>query len=193
MGKVKTGIGLLNLKWHPISSDAYTTAVELGSTVKAYLSIETNDLTIYGDDVLEAEQNVFKRGTLTTETWLDDLEVETKVFGGTYTSSSSEAVDNVDDIAPTGGVSFIRKLLKQDKTGGTRSIVYRAVFLPHATAVKSSQKDEADTKGDSLEPKTHPIDFSVAAGEDGNWRYRSDFPTLSEAEAYITEKTSATT
>lgn len=196
MAKVKIPIGLLGLTFYPVSASGYAAGIEMGSSVKAYLSVETNDLTIYGDDTLELDQSVFKRGTLTTETWFDDLELETKILGGKYEAitngTDKEAKDHIDDVVPDGAVSFIRKLLKREAEGDEKTIVYRAVFLPKATASKSAQKEEADTKGDSLDPKTHPVDFTIAANSSGFWRYRADFDTEEKAMAYIAAKASAT-
>lgn len=195
MGKVKAPIGLRNLNFHPTSTTGYGSAVALGSAVKAYLTIETNDMTLYGDDCLEIEEHVFKRGTLTTETWLDDLELETQIYGGTYSAvdggDGKEAIDKQDDTTPTGAVTYIRVLIKRDETTKEKSRVYRAVVLPNTTASKSSQKDEADTTGESLDPKTHPVDFTILSNDAGIWRYRADFATEAEAAAYISSKLSA--
>lgn len=191
MGKVKTPIGLLGLKFYPVKGTGYDTAVDLGSSVKAYLSVETSELTIYGDDVLELDFESFKRGTLSTETWFDDLELETKIFGGAYSSEDSDATDASDDVAPDGAVSYIRKILKKDPTTNAKSTVYRAIVLPLCTASKASQKEEADTKGDSLDPKTHPVDFYFRPNAAGKWRYRADFDTQAAAEGYIATKTAA--
>lgn len=196
MGKIQAPIGLRKLNFYPDSTTGYGAAVELGSAVKAYLGIETNDMTLYGDDCLEIEEHVFKRGTLTTETWLDDLELETKIYGGTYSKDASddgtsEAIDKQDDVTPSGGVSYIRVLIKRDAATKEKTRVYRAVFLPNVTASKASQKDEADTTGESLDPKTHPVEFTILPHDDGVWRYRADFATEAEATAYIATKLSA--
>lgn len=197
MGLIQAPIGLKDLNFHPAKDTGYDTAVPLGSAVKAYLTIETNDLSVYGDDVLELDQSVFKRGTVSTESWLDDIELETKVYGGTYQAASGsgagkEAVDNASDMTPEGALSYVRVLLKRDESTKKKSEIYRAIVLPRVTASKSSQKEEADTKGDSLDPKTHMIDFTIQQTSDGVWRYRADFDTLEAARAYITSKTGST-
>lgn len=195
MGKLKTAIGLVGLAFYPASTSGYAAAVDLGSAVKAYLSVETNDLTIYGDDVLELEMSSFKKGTLNTETWLDELELESKLYGSSYSTISDgtdmESADHIDDVTPDGAVTFIRKLLKRDPETKEKTTVYRAIVLPKCTATRASQKEEADTKGENLEPKTHPVDFSIQPDEKGYWRYRADFDTEAAAKAYIATKVSA--
>lgn len=192
MGRLRTAIGLKGLAFYPATTTGYDAGVDLGSTVKAYLSVETNDLTIYGDDVLELEMSSFKKGTLNTETWLDELELESKLYGSKYAAIDSDAVpeaaDHIDDVTPDGAVTFIRKLLKRDPETNAKSTVYRAVVLPKCTAQRASQKEEADTKGENLEPKTHPVDFTVQPNDDGYWRYRADFDTEDAALAYIKTK-----
>lgn len=195
MGNFKTAIGLKSLVFYPATSSGYGTAVDLGSAVKAYLSVETNDLTIYGDDVLELEMSSFKKGTLNTETWLDELELESKLFGSSYETvtdgTDKESADHIDDVTPDGAVAFIRKLLKRDADTNEKKTIYRAVVLPKCTAQRASQKEEADTKGESLEPKTHPVDFTVAPNDSGYWRYRADFDTEDAARNYIAAKIGA--
>lgn len=196
MGKLRTAIGLKGLAFHPATSSGYGAAVDLGSAVKAYLSVETNDLTIYGDDVLELEMSSFKKGALNTETWLDELELESKLYGSKYDTVASgtdkESADHIDDVTPDGAVTFIRKLLKRDADSNEKKTIYRAVVLPKCTAQRASQKEEADTKGESLEPKTHPVDFTVAPNDAGYWRYRADFDTEEAAQAYIASKVGST-
>lgn len=195
MKELRTAIGMNGLVFYPTAAGGYGAAVELGSAVKAYLSVETNDLTIYGDDVLELEMSSFKKGTLNTETWLDALELESALFGSSYTAVSGgdtkEAADHVDDVTPDGAVCFIRKLLKRDAETKAKTTVYRAVVLPKCTAQRASQKEEADTKGENLEPKTHPVDFTIQPNDDGYWRYRADFDTEAAALAYIASKVGA--
>lgn len=192
MGKLRTAIGLKSLAFYPATSSGYGAAVDLGSAVKAYLSVETNDLTIYGDDVLELEMSSFKKGTLNTETWLDELELESKLYGSSYATISEgtdkESADHIDDVTPDGAVAFIRKLLRRDPETEEKSTIYRAVFLPKCTAQRASQKEEADTKGESMEPKTHAVDFTIAPNDGGYWRYRADFDTEAAAVAYIATK-----
>lgn len=185
MKKLETPIGLQEIGFVKYGASAET---ELGNAVLANLSIETNDLQVYGDDALQIDQSVFKRGTLTTETLLDDLELEAALYGSTYTSSDGggKAVDKASDISPYVAVYFVQRLLLRD-TAGAQSEVYRYTVLPRTSAAKSSIKQDAQTSGESLDPKNHAVDFTIFAQDDGTWRERGDCTTLAAAkEAALT-------
>lgn len=182
MKKLQTPIGLQEIGFVKYGASSET---ELGNAVLANLSVETNDLTVYGDDALQIDQSVFKRGTLTTETLLDDLQLEAELYGSTYTAGTGGAggkvVDKTGDISPYVVVYFIQRLLLRSPEGA-QSEVYRYTVLPRTSALKSSIKQDAQTTGESLSPKNHPVDFRIFAADSGEWRQREDFTTLEAAK-----------
>lgn len=188
MKKLQTPIGLQEIGFVKFGA---TTEKTLGNSVLANLSIETNDLTVYGDDALQIDQSVFKQGTLSTETLLDDLQLEAELFGSTYTADggsgggTGKVVDKTSDISPYVAVYFIQHLMLRSEAGAM-SDVYRYTLLPKASALRSSIKQEAQTQGESIEPKNHTVDFRIFANDTtGEWRQREDFATLDAAKTAV--------
>lgn len=180
MDKTKVKIGLLDLGFCPISTEpddsvpTYAAAAKelsLGHAVKASLSVETDELAVYGDDALQISAEFFKKGKLDTEALLDDIALEGALFGATVDNDGG-VTDSDTDVAPYGAVYYTQKLMKKD-----RSIVYRAVVLFKAQATIAGTTDEANTKGERLEPKNHPLGFNISACNSGDWRWRKEYTT----------------
>lgn len=180
MKELNTPIGLQEIGFVKYGESAETT---LGNAVLANLSIETNELQLYGDDALQIDQSVFKRGTLTTETLLDSLKLEAALFGSTYSGEddTGKVVDSVSDISPYVAVYFVQRYLRRTENGEQKEI-FRYTVFPRAAALRSSIKQEAKTTGESLDPKNHTVDFSILAADDGQWRERADAATLEAAK-----------
>lgn len=185
MKELNTPIGLQEIGFVKYGESTETT---LGNAVLANLSIETNDLQLYGDDALQIDQSVFKRGTLSTETLLDSLQLEATLFGSTYSGDdgTGKAVDAVSDISPYVAVYFVQRFLRRTASGEQKE-TFRCTVFPRAAALRSSIKQEAQTTGESLDPKNHTVDFSILATDKGQWRERADAATLDAAkEAALT-------
>ena len=182
---VKTPIGMVSSYFFPFASESasghptYKEKVDMGCAVKGYLSVNTATADIYGDDVLQVPIELFVSGQMETETTLDDLEVNAKLFGHSY--EEGVETSRADDVAPNGGYAFIQSLKKNE------TIIYRPVFLPKVVAVQSSEKQEADTRREGLDPKMKAVTLKVMKDNTGEWRVRKDCDTLADAEAYIDE------
>ncbi len=183
---VKTPIGMVSSYFFPFASESasghptYKEKVDMGCAVKGYLSVNTATADIYGDDALQVPIELFVSGQMETETTLSDLEVNAKLFGHSY--EEGVETSKADDAAPNGGYAFIQSILKKDKT-----IVYRPTFLRKVAAVQSSEKQEADTRREGLDPKMNAVTLKVMKDNAGEWRVRKDCDTLADAEAYIDE------
>lgn len=70
--------------------------------------------------------------------------------------------------------------MKKDKT-----LVYRASFFYKTTAMLSAEKQEADTRKSDFNPKMNAVSLRVMKDNADAWRERQEFPTQSEAEAFI--------
>jgi len=192
--KVKTPLGMQTLDFWPISSEpekshpVYGDPVNLGAAVKGYLTVTTASATISGDDIIQVEDEVFTGGQLDTETTMSDLQVNATLFGHTWSDTDGEESMG-SDRSKAGGVSFIEPILKKDK-----SIIYRATCLRKATAMPSSEKQEADTKkAGELNPKMNAVSFKLTEDNLQSWRVRNDFATASAAEAFIKKTFGAAT
>lgn len=183
---VQVPIGMRTSTYYPIDAEpddshpTYKNAVDMGAAVKGYLSITTASAEIRGDDVTQLQTDSFVSGQLDVETTLSDLEVNSTIYGHTYTEQDGE-VSSGDDQSPNGGYSFIEPILRKDK-----SVVYRASVFPKVSATASGEKQEADTKpsGD-LNPKMNAVIFTVMEDNKGTWRQRKDFDTEKAASDWI--------
>lgn len=192
--KVQAPLGMQTLDFWPIATEpeanhpTYQEAVNLGAAVKGYLTITTASASIPGDDIVQVEDEVFTGGQLDTETTMSDLEVNSTLFGHTYSSEAGEESKSSDRSKP-GGISFIEPILKKDKT-----IIYRATCLRKCSAMAQSEKQEADTKkAGELNPKMNAVSFKVMEDNAQSWRVRNDFPSKDEAEAFIKKTFGAAT
>lgn len=184
--KVKTAVGMQTLDFWPITSEpenahpVYGEKVNLGAAVKGYLSVTTASASIPGDDIVQVEDEVFTGGQFDTETTMSDLEVNATLFGHNFSAETGEESTGNDRSKP-GGISFIEPILKKDKTQ-----IYRATCLFKASAMASSEKQEADTKKPGeLNPKMNAVSFKVMEDNKQSWRLRNDFKTKKEAEDFI--------
>lgn len=187
MGKVKEKYGLSYSAFFPIASEpedshpVYAEAVDLGAAVKAYLTINYAEAKLPGDDVIQLELKEFTGGQLDAETLLNDLEVESKLYGSRYENGMLS--DNKNDRAASGGYAYIQKLATKTKN------VCRAVFLYKATPRMNA--DNSDTKGESLTFSHNAVSYGITPDNTGDWRVRQDFGTEAEAKAFLQNLTKA--
>lgn len=186
--KVKAPLGMQTLTFYPIKTEpenalpTYDAAVDLGAAVKGYLTVTTASASISGDDITQLEDEIFTGGQVDTETTMNDLEVNSTLFGHTHSTEAGE-VSNSKDRANPGGLAFVEPILLKDK-----SIVYRATCLYKTQAMPSSEKQEADTKkAGELNPKMNAVSFKVMETNTGAWRVRQDFETLDAAKQFISK------
>lgn len=191
--KVKAPIGMQTMTFYPIKTEpdsahpTYDPGVDMGAAVKGYLTITTASASISGDDITQLEDEIFTGGQLDTETTMSDLEVNSTLYGHTYSEEDGEDSNGADRAKP-GGASFIEPILLKDK-----SIVYRATCLYKVQAMASSEKQEADTKkSGELSPKMNAVSFKVMEDNTGAWRKRQDFDTIAAAKTFISGIFSAT-
>ena len=192
--KVKVPLGMASLDFWPIKEEPanghpkYDAPVNLGAAVKGYLTVSSNVASIYGDDIEQLTDEVFSGAQLDTETTMSDLQINAQLFGHTWAESDGEE-SKTTDRAKAGGLSFIEPILRKDKT-----IIYRATCLRKATALASSEKQEADTrKTGELNPKMNAVSFKVSEDAMHSWRVRNDFETKEAAEAFIKKTFGAAT
>lgn len=183
---IKMPIGLRKAYWWPIleepenSRPVYGELVDMGSNVRAVLTLTTASASIPGDDVVQLSTDMFVEGQIESSTNYSDLELNAKLYGHTYSEENGE-VSGKDDTPKDGGYSYIQTVML-----GNKAIIYRASCFHKTTALMSSETVEADTKpvGD-LSPKTYPVTFKISTDKMGIWRVRKDFSSESEADAYI--------
>lgn len=192
--KVKTPLGMQTLDFWPITAEnanshpTYGAAVNLGAAVKGYLTVTTATASIVGDDAEQLFDEFFTSGQLDSETTMSDLQVNATLFGHSFSEENGEESKSSDSAA-LGGISFIEPILLRDK-----GKVYRATCLWKASAIASSEKQEADTrKPGELNPKNNPVSFKVMEDNMGSWRVRKDFDSYDTAYAFVKKTFGAAT
>lgn len=183
---VKVPLGMRKSWYYPIKEEpvgkkpVYDSKLDMGAAVKGYLTVTTASGSVPGDDITQVEVEKFVGGQLDAETTLDDLALNAKIYGHTYSEEDGE-VSSSDDVSPNGGYAFIEPIMKKDK-----SVVYRATCLLKVSAMAASEKQEADTKkSGELSFKNKAVSYKVMEASDTKWRHRKEFPTQAEAEQYI--------
>ncbi len=184
---VQVSIGMESSYFIPITEEpagakpVYGDKLDMGHAVKAVLSVTTASGSIVGDNLTQVEVEEFVSGQLDAETTMDDLEINSKLYGHTYSADGGE-VSKAGDSAPNGGFAFIQHILKKDK-----SKTYRVTCLHKVSAMASSEKQTATTKTPgSLSFANNTVSFKIMADNAGAWRTRQDFTDKKDAVAFIT-------
>lgn len=182
--KLKEKYGCVTSHWTPIVSEpaaahpVYGVPIDMGYNVMANLSVALANAQLHGDDILQLEVNDFVSATLSSETLLSDLEVDSKLFGARYVNG--ELTNNKDDVCAAGAFDFIQKLRTK------RGTVYRAVFLYHATP--NLGDDNITGKQGNVSFQHNAVSYTVGADNTGDWRSKKDFDNQADAEAYLAAK-----
>lgn len=181
----KGRIGLLAAGFAPIASEAadshpsYGSDIDLGSVAAANVSLTANSLRVYGDNALKISADIFDSATVDLETLLDEMSVQSALFGSTELSDGS-FIDKDTDAAATGLLHFIRELMLADKTH-----VFRAVCFYKATANLSAFREDNKTRGGQLEFGNSSIQFTCAVDNTGAWRRTAEFDTIDAAKTWV--------
>lgn len=185
---VMVEIGMESSYYFPIKSEpaaakpVYDSSLDMGHAVKAALAVTTASASIPGDNITQVEVEEFVSAQLDSETTMNSLEVNAKVFGHAYTDEGGE-VSASGDASPGGGYAFIQHIMKKDKTR-----VYRATCLHKVCAIASSEKQTANTKTPGqITFANNVVSYKVMADNTGAWRTRQDFVTKAEAAKFITD------
>lgn len=181
---VKMPVGMLRSFWAPIATEpanalpTYGDVEEMGAARTGTLAVTTATADIYGDDINLIHFEDFVSYSLTTETTLDDIEVNAKQYG--HTVVDGRVISKAGDQAPYGGYAFIEPILKTDK-----SLVYRATFLVKLSANASGEAQNAATRQGNAEPRPNSIAYTGYACNTGEWREQEEFATEALAVAWI--------
>lgn len=172
-------IGLQGLRYALLSDEdpaTYAAPAVIGKAVSASMSPELNDAKLYADDSLAESDTTFNRGTLSLVIADDDDATLAALLGRTIDPTNGIVRKN-DDVAPYVGVGrVITKIV-----GGEYK--YKAEFL-----CKVKFKDtipEENTKGESVEFQTVPLEGDVATLPNGEWSRTKTFDTKAAANDYI--------
>ena len=189
-------VGMQRSVWAPIATEpetgmpTYGDAEELGAARLGTLTVTTSAVDIEGDDVVLDHFEQFQVGTLVSETTLNDLAVNAKMYGHAYDTTDTEEASGGEDTPPFGGYGFIEPIMKN----GAAALTFRATFLPKVKANPANEAQNAATRqGGQITPSYNNITHSVYTCNTGKWRYRKEFATEAAAWSYILGKLGVTT
>lgn len=179
-------IGLNNFRYSVATVDASTGAITYATPKKPAKAISFNfeptiaDAVLYADDSVAERDNRVTGGSVTMGVDREDLQTYCDLLGHTYTSATSEVVDNADDVAPYVAVGRVTKLMVDG------SIKYRGTVL---TLVKFAEPSETDnTQGENVEFQTSELSGTLTIPVNKQWRFRKVCDTQADAIAYIESK-----
>ena len=178
-------IGLKYLICAPVTEAnnevSYSDGLVMSYAIKTDLSIEINDVKLYGDDRIIESIKEFKSGKLTLNG--DHLEYEVlaiilghKVESITPGNGKKMTAKGDDDGKPV-GVGFYSTTIKDGKRK------FRAIWL---RKVKFGIPNESlETKGDSINFQTPSIEGTIQTDVLGLWKEEATFEKETDAKAWL--------
>ena len=147
----------------------------IGKGVRAEVTININDVKMYGDDALAEGIKSFKDGTAAVT--VDDLSDE--AYAGLTGAKivDEELVSKEDDIAPFVRLAWIRRKMKNNK------LYYIGICYTKVQFGIPSETDETQGEDPTLQPEL--INGSLYRNTEGIWRRSKKFEELEDAVAYI--------
>lgn len=155
-----------------------TTSGVIGMAIQADVSITTNDVKLYADDVVAESDKSFQSGTITLG--IDDLSDTIQVAFLGHTVSDGEITAKGSDSNPYVAIGFygVKQVNNVKK--------YRAIWLPKVQFGEPS--DTNKSKGENLEFATPVLEGTILLDDNGDWKKEKTFDTIAEAVAYLQAK-----
>ena len=177
-------IGLQYLICAPITetptSVAYAEGMVMSYAIKADISIETNEGTLYADNRIVENIKEFKSGKLSLGGDHLSYEVLSIILGHkleTMTPSGQKLTAKGDDDGKYVGVGFYATTIKDSVRK------YRAIWLHK---IKFGVPNESlETKGDSVKFQTPTIEGTILTDILGVWKEEALFETEAEARQWL--------
>lgn len=138
----------------------------------------TSEATLYGDDALAESDRGVNSAALTLGTTDFPQSAATAMFG--HGTTEGEETANIDDNTGYCGFAVIGK----KQVNGVKT--YEARVYPKTQW--SEPATTLNTRGESTEFQTPSTSGVAMANDDGDWRYKQEFPTEAEAISYIQSK-----
>ena len=159
------------------SATEYGNGEWLDRLMRVKVSPEYDTPTVYADDGVAEQMNLFKNAAVELGTTTIPRRVEPIIFGNTYDESKQSVSDKEDDTGSFCGFAFFVCERIENKD------VYVVHFLKKVRFKMPA--DEFETKGETISFKTPVITGTAYADKSGEWRERKVFQTATEAKSYI--------
>ena len=173
-------IGLNNFRYAKLTENSdgthsYDGAKTPGKAISCSVSVNTNDASLYADDVLQESDTSFSNGDVTIGVDREDPETAADMLGHTVTEG--RIVRNANDVAPYIGLGRVIVVMVDNVRK------YKVEFLYKVKMGEPSQEDE--TKGENLDFRTYELAGKVATLANGDWSEAKTFETHAAAITYL--------
>lgn len=162
-------------------TNTYSDGFRFGKAVSVNATINYNEASLSGDNVIAESVREFRNGTIDLGITTIPVEAYSTVFGHEVTTDGVDGavtiVDKTDDIAHYGGLG----LVKQEMVDGDRKHI--AMWFKKVQFTETGEN--ATTKGETITFQAPTISGNIFALDDMTWRERKIFDTQEEAVAYI--------
>lgn len=170
-------IGLVTMKWWPLTSGKYTAGLTIGKATKCDIKFNRASGDLYADDGTAEHDEEILDADLTAGS--DDIsqDVINPIWGHTVEEATKAVTYGKTDVAPYGGFSTIQT--------GTKSGVryWDAMFL---YKTKMGDADiSATTKGNSITYSTPEFSGKALYDNNGHIMKRQRCASLEEAETFL--------
>jgi len=161
----------------------YQNGMVMSYAIKADISIEINEGTLYGDNRIIENVKEFKSGKVSLNGDHLSYEVLSLILGHTLealTPSGQKLTAKGDDDGAYVGIGFYATTLKDNVRK------YRSIWL---RKVKFGIPNESlETKGDSINFQTPTIEGTILTDILGIWKEETTFETEAQAKAWLDEQ-----
>lgn len=154
----------------------YSNGTNISPVVTFNGSVNTSTQKDYGDDVVQEVDSSVTGGTLSVELNNDEDAIYTMLLGHSKDTNSSEISFAADDVVPYIGVGAIGK----SGTGWSAKWYPKVQFR--------EPNDDNQTKQENVTFGHITLEGEILVPEDGIWKVRKDFATLTEAKTWLNGK-----
>ena len=168
----------------------YKSGFVVGKAIKADVTINYAEATLYADDILAESDSSFQNGTI--DVGVDEIthEIHSKLFGSKIVEVDgiSELHAGAKNVSPHGGFGYYKTKVINKKTGYLAKWFLDVQFKPG--------NDSSETKGDStsfVTPEFSGTIFSVPGFEEDTYVEEAFFNTESEAKTWLKSKANIST
>lgn len=187
-------VSLKNAKYCPVTvttsegteSETYGTTATLSKAIRATVTINSTDTTLYADDAIAEYISEFVDGSITFEG--DDIEdaVAADIMGATLDSESGEITYKGGDSAKYIRLGFIVGRIKNNAKQYKAIIYTRVKFNPMG--------DDFETKGQTIVFKTASLSGKIMRNAADEWKKDSGWKdTEQAAQTYLSSNIKPTT
>jgi len=165
------------------STVEYQNGMVMSYAIKADISIEINEGTLYGDNRIIENVKEFKSGKVSLNGDHLSYEVLSLILGHTLetlTPSGQKLTAKGDDDGAYVGIGFYATTLKDNVRK------YRSIWLRKAKF--GIPNESLETKGDSINFQTPTIEGTILTDILGIWKEETTFETEAQAKSWLDEQ-----